>query len=92
MERKNHIDENVVKRLSRIDGQIRGIKEMGVNGASCTDILMQISAVQSALKQVSKIVMMDHLEHCVVEGIQDGDIDQTLKDMSQVVERFSKMK
>ena len=65
---------------------------MGVNGASCTDILMQISAVQSALKQVSKIVMMDHLEHCVVEGIQDGDIDQTLKDMSQVVERFSKMK
>ncbi|MDD6187304.1 MAG: metal-sensitive transcriptional regulator [Oscillospiraceae bacterium] len=92
MERKNHIDENVVKRLSRIEGQIRGIKEMGVNGASCTDILMQISAVQSALKQVSKIVMMDHLEHCVVEGIQDGDIDQTLKDMSQVVERFSKMK
>ena len=92
MERKNHIDENVVKRLSRIEGQIRGIKEMGVNSASCTDILMQISAVQSALKQVSKIVMMDHLEHCVVEGIQDGDIDQTLKDMSQVVERFSKMK
>ena len=92
MERKNHIDENVVKRLSRIEGQIRGIKEMGVNGASCTDILMQISAVQRALKQVSKIVMMDHLEHCVVEGIQDGDIDQTLKDMSQVVERFSKMK
>ena len=92
MERKNHIDENVVKRLSRIEGQIRGIKEMGVNGASCTNILMQISAVQRALKQVSKIVMMDHLEHCVVEGIQDGDIDQTLKDMSQVVERFSKMK
>ena len=92
MERKNHIDENVVKRLSRIEGQIRGIKEMGVNGASYTDILMQISAVQSALKQVSKIVMMDHLEHCVVEGIQDGDIDQILKDMSQVVERFSKMK
>lgn len=92
MERKNHIDENVVKRLSRIEGQIRGIKDMGINGATCSDILTQISAVQSALKRVSKIIMYDHLEHCVVGGIQDGDVEQTLKDVSEVIERYSKMK
>jgi len=92
MERKNHIDDNIIKRLSRIEGQIRGIKEMGTNGASCNDILTQLSAVSSAVKQVSKLVMLDHLEHCVVEGIQDGDIDQTLKDMSDVIDRYSKMK
>ena len=92
MERKNHIDENVIKRLSRIEGQIRGIKEMGNEGRSCEEILTQLSAVQSALRQVSKLIMLDHLEHCVARGIRDGEIDSAIDDMTKVIDQFSKMK
>lgn len=94
IERKNHVNDDIIKRLSRIEGQVRGIKDMGENGRSCKEILTQLSAVQSAVKQVAKLVMLDHLEHCVVENIQDGDIDidRALKDISEVVDQFSKMK
>ncbi len=92
MERKNHLDANIIKRLSRIEGQVRGIKEMGTSGRSCSEILTQLSAVQNAVTQVSKLIMLDHLEHCVVEGIQDGNIDDTLKDLNAVIDQFSKMK
>jgi DNA-binding FrmR family transcriptional regulator len=92
MERKNHIDDDILNRLSRIEGQIRGIKDMGNEGRSCSDILTQLSAVQSALRQVSKLIVMDHLEHCVVKGIQDGELDTTIEDMSKVIDQFSRMK
>lgn len=92
MERKNHLDSNVIKRLSRVEGQIRGIKEMGANGRSCSEILTQLSAVQSAITQISKLIMLDHIEHCVVEGIQEGDVDGTLQDLTHVIDQFSKMK
>lgn len=92
MEHKNHIDDNILKRLSRIEGQIRGIKEMGTSGRPCSDILIQLSAVQNALTQVSKLVMLDHIEHCVVEGLQTGEISSTMDDLKTVVDQFSKMR
>ena len=92
MEKKNHIDESVLKRLSKIEGQIRGIKEMGAEGRSCSEILTQLSAVQSALKQVSKLIMLDHLEHCVAKGIEEGEVERALEDMTKVIDQFSKMK
>ena len=92
MERKNHIDENIIKRLSKIEGQIRGVKEIGIQGRTCSEILTQMSAIQSAIAQVSKLIMLDHLENCVVRGIQEGDVETTLKDLNSIINQYSKMK
>ncbi len=92
MELKNHVDDNIIKRLSRIEGQIRGIKEMGTSGRTCSEILTQLSAVQSAITQVSKLIMLDHIENCVVEGIKIGNVEGTLEDLTKIIDQFSKMK
>lgn len=84
--------QDVQKRLSRIAGQVNGIKEMVENGRACEDILMQLSSASSALTQVARLVMTEHLEHCVVDGIEHGDKDATIANLKKAVDQFAKMK
>lgn len=56
----------VISRLNKIEGHVRGIKRMAEEGQECEDILIQISAVQAALKKVGQIILNDHLEHCII--------------------------
>jgi CsoR family transcriptional regulator, copper-sensing transcriptional repressor len=63
---------DVSNRLSKIEGHVRGIKKMLDGGKECEDLLLQISAVQAALSKVSKIILNDHLEQCI---INEGDLD-----------------
>ena len=76
-ERHKHRSEEEVaalqRRLSRIEGQVRGIRGMVERDAYCTDILTQISAVQSALSAVSRELLASHIRTCVVEDIRSGD-------------------
>ena len=76
-ERHKHRSEEEVaalqRRLSRIEGQVRGIRGMVERDAYCTDILTQISAVQSALSAVSRELLASHVRTCVVEDIRSGD-------------------
>ena len=76
-ERHKHRSEEEVaalqRRLSRIEGQVRGIRGMVERDAYCTDILTQISAVQSALSAVSRELLASHIRTCVVEDIRKGD-------------------
>ena len=58
--------EEVISRLNKIEGHVRGIKRMAEEGKECEDLLIQISAVQAALKKVSQIILNDHLEHCII--------------------------
>jgi DNA-binding FrmR family transcriptional regulator len=63
----NHTYTSTVSaRLSKIEGHVRGIKKMLDDGKECEDLLLQISAVQAALSKVSKIILNDHLEHCII--------------------------
>ena len=57
--------KKIIARLNRIEGQVRGIRQMTENGEYCIDILTQISAVNSALKSVALLLVDDHLNHCV---------------------------
>ena len=57
---------DVSNRLSKIEGHVRGIKKMVDEGKECEDLLLQISAVQAALSKVGKIILNDHLEHCII--------------------------
>lgn len=64
--------KKIIARLNRIEGQVRGIRQMTENGEYCIDILTQISAVNSALKSVALLLVDDHLNHCVKEAIEEG--------------------
>src|SRR5690554_491771 len=78
-ERKSHhsdkVKSNLITRLNRIEGQIRGVKGLIEKDTYCDDIITQISAIQAALNGVSKILLEGHLKNCVVERIQEGDMD-----------------
>ncbi|PKM93701.1 MAG: CsoR family transcriptional regulator [Firmicutes bacterium HGW-Firmicutes-1] len=66
---------DLITRLNRVEGQVRGIKGMIEKDVYCDDILHQISAVQAALKSVSKLVLQSHMQSCLVERIRSGDED-----------------
>jgi DNA-binding FrmR family transcriptional regulator len=63
----------LVKRLHRIEGQVRGIERMVEEDRYCIDILTQIAAVKTALEQVGAKLLEDHISHCVAEAIASGD-------------------
>lgn len=86
--RSDKIKSNLVSRLNRVEGQIRGIRGMVEKDVYCDDILNQIAAVQSALNAVGKILLEGHMRSCVMERIQQGDnevIDELLKTMNKLM-------
>jgi DNA-binding FrmR family transcriptional regulator len=78
-DRKSHhsdkVKKNLVTRLNRIEGQIRGIKGLIERDTYCDDVINQIAATQSALNSVAKILLEGHMKSCVVERIQEGDLE-----------------
>ncbi len=84
--------QDATRRLSRIAGQINGIKDMVENGRACEDILVQLSSASSGLAQVARIIMTEHLEHCVLDGIEHGNKEETIENLKKAVEQFAKMK
>ncbi len=69
----NKMKSNLVTRLNRIEGQIRGVKGLIEKDTYCDDVLNQIAAIQSALNGVGKLLLEGHMKSCVVERIQSGD-------------------
>ena len=67
--------KSLTNRLSRIEGQVRGLKDMLQNDAYCPDILVQVSAVTSALNSFGKELLSSHIRTCVADGIRQGDGD-----------------
>lgn len=68
-------EKDLLNRLNRIEGQIRGIKSMVEDERYCVDILTQVSAVQAALNSFNKVLLSNHIKSCVVEQIQDGNLE-----------------
>jgi len=71
--REPKLRDNLITRLNRAEGQIRGIKGMIEKDAYCNDVLNQIAAVQAALDSVSKLVLENHIRGCLVKKIQSGE-------------------
>ncbi|WP_144549612.1 metal-sensitive transcriptional regulator [Bacillus sp. X1(2014)] len=92
-ERKSHhsdkVKKNLVTRLNRIEGQIRGIKGLIEKDTYCDDVVMQISATQSALNSVAKILLDGHLKTCVLERINEGDTE-VLDEFLLTIEKLMK--
>lgn len=87
-----HHHENtkaVLNRMSRAIGHMESIKTMIENGRDCTEVLIQIAAVRSAINNVGKIILEDHINHCIVDAVETGD-EQALKDLNDAIEKFVK--
>lgn len=78
----------LMNRLCRIEGQIKGIKNMLENDAYCPDILIQVSAVNAALNSFNKVLLANHLRSCVIEDIRKGNnqvIDELVKTLQKLM-------
>jgi DNA-binding FrmR family transcriptional regulator len=79
----------LVNRLSRIEGQVRGIKQMLLDDKYCVDILTQTSAISSALNSFAKEILETHIRSCVAEGMRNGD-GEKIEELIKTIERFIK--
>lgn len=80
--------KDLITRLNRIEGQVRGIKGMVENEVYCVDILTQVAAVQSALNGFNRVLLGNHIRTCVVEDIRSGNdevVDELLKTLVKVM-------
>ena len=85
----------LVKRLHRIEGQVRGIEKMVVDDRYCIDILTQIGAVTTALESLGFQILDEHVKHCVAGALSSGDADDAQaksEELLEAVKRFSKVK
>lgn len=80
----------VVNRLKRIEGQVRGIQKMVEEDRYCVDVLVQISAIDAALKKVGFTMMEHHTKHCVSHAVQSGEGDEAIEELMDVIKQFSK--
>lgn len=81
--------KSLINRLNRIEGQIRGIKGMVERDAYCTDILIQVAAVNAALNSFNKELLANHIKTCVANDIREGK-DETIDELVTVLQRLMK--
>ncbi|GIN56456.1 metal-sensing transcriptional repressor [Lederbergia ruris] len=82
--------EQLVNRLKRIEGQVRGIQNMIENDRYCVDILTQISAINAAMNKVGLHLLERHTQHCVSDAIKDGNEEEAIQELMDVFKRFTK--
>ena len=83
-------DPKLIARISRIEGQVRGIARMVEEERYCIDILNQVQAIKAALKRVEEQILKDHAAHCVAHAIANGNAKDQTKKFSELVELFSR--
>lgn len=81
--------KDLINRLNRIEGQIRGIKGMVENNAYCTDIVTQVAAANAALNSFNKVLMANHIRTCVTEDIKNGR-EETVDDLVKTIGKLMK--
>jgi DNA-binding FrmR family transcriptional regulator len=87
MKKHEHVND-VISRLSKIEGHVRGIKKMLEEGATCEQVLIQFSAVKSALNKASTILLKDHFDHCVMGKVRDKDLKSELIKFKNALDKF----
>ncbi|MBR5155605.1 MAG: metal-sensing transcriptional repressor [Clostridia bacterium] len=87
--RSNEEYKSLINRLNRIEGQVRGVKNMVENSAYCPDILIQVSAINAALNAFNKELLANHIKTCVYEDIKAGN-NQTIDELVEVLKKLMK--
>ena len=92
MHTHGHIHENqkaVVNRLARAIGHLEKVKRMVEEGYDCTEVLVQLAAVRSALDNTGKVLLKDHMRHCMVDAVAAGD-EEAIDDLCLAIDKFMK--
>lgn len=79
----------VLNRLSRAIGHLESIRRMVEDGRDCSEVLVQLSAVKSAINNTGKVILKDHIEHCLVDAVECGDME-AIADLTEAIDRFMK--
>lgn len=84
--------DTCLKRLSRIEGQVRGLARMVEEDRYCIDIVTQVAAVRAALKRVEEEVLRDHVAHCVEHAIRSGDADDQRRKVAELIDVLGRVR
>ncbi len=90
---QGEIKEDVLRRLNSIEGQVKGLRRLVEQDTYCVDVLTQLSSVHEALRGVSKIIMRDHLQHCVTDALRTNEEDKaerTYQELMDVIYKYAK--
>ena len=96
MEHRNHSHSHdpaemkkIINRLSRSIGHLESVRRMIEEGCDCPDVLIQLAAVRSELNGAGKALLKEHLRHCIVHAVKEGD-EEAMERMNEAIERFVK--
>ena len=84
------VQKNALRRLSIIEGQVRGLRKMIEGGTGCVEVLTQVSAIHEALRGVGKVVVRHHIETCVTQGLQTDKKQQHQDELMDLIYKLSK--
>ena len=79
----------IVNRLAKASGHLESVKHMVEEGRDCSEVLIQIAAVRSAINNIGKLILKEHISHCVVDAVETGD-QQCLDDLEDAINKFIK--
>lgn len=88
----NHVHSHaetkaVLNRMSKIIGHMESIKTMVANGRDCSEVLIQLAAVKSAVNGVSKLILKDHIDHCIVDAVKENDTE-VIEELKKAIDKF----
>ncbi len=81
--------KEVSNRLARAIGHLQKVRQMVDSGEDCSQVLIQLAAVKSAINNTGKLILKDHLEHCIVHALEDGD-EEMLNELNNAIDKFMK--
>ena len=87
-----HVHENqkaVINRLARAIGHLEKVKRMVEDGCDCSEVLVQLAAVRSAIDNTGKVMLQDHMRHCMVDAVAAGDTE-AIEDLCNAIEKYMK--
>lgn len=77
----------VVNRLAKAIGHLEAVKGMVENGRDCSEVLIQLAAVKSAISSVSRVILKDHIDHCIVEAVKENDTE-SIEELKNAIDKF----
>ena len=87
-----HVHENkkvVSNRLARAIGHLQRVKRMVDEDYDCSEVLIQLAAVRAALESTGNVILQDHIQHCIVDAVEEGD-EQAIADLCAAIDKFIK--
>ena len=87
-----HVHTNtkaVLNRMSRAIGHMESVRKMVEDGRDCSEVLVQLAAVKAAINGVAKVIMKDHIDHCIVDAVERGD-RQAIEDLERAIDQYIK--